>query len=533
MSPVGTSPGAHQLLVAAYVLLGAALVGQMTVSSPVRAACLGIILAAGVFAWRSVFMVRPWPPLARRSAEISCAVAGAVVTGASMLSFLAPGLPPIGLLALAIYAAAAARAVGAAPGRRWLRLPPLTTFMAAHLALMSVALRETQVPIDVRVFLEHGARALVAGTNPYRLAFPNIYSVEETSRYYGPGVVADGLVTYGFPYPPPSLLWAVPGHVIGDIRFSGLLALGVLAAVLQGRSRGHGQRVVALALLLLPATMYVLARAWIEPLLVALVGLAVWALRRDHRLTAAVLLGLLFASKQYMVVVLPCLWLLRPQATWKLGGVMVGTAALVTLPFVVVSPSAFWRSVVEWQLIQPLRPESVSLLVAVVNALAWPPPGVYGLLAPVAGLVAGGVFAWRAPPTPAMFAAGAGIAMLATVTLSKQAFVNYYFLVAGAFLVAAWAMLDESVIAQEDLNPRPRPPKTARSEACLPRAVDQPPEVGDGHPSATPARPVSPSPLPPPAPSGAGAGVPMSPSAKSTTAPVTGYSAPSSCSHHT
>ena len=50
--------------------------------------------------------------------------------------------------------------------------------------------------------------------------------------------------------------------------------------------------------------------------------------------------------------------------------------------------------------------------------------------------------ALRAPKTPAAFAAGVGLTLLVTILLSKQAFMNYYFLVSGAFLIAAvaWPM---------------------------------------------------------------------------------------------
>ena len=52
----------------------------------------------------------------------------------------------------------------------------------------------------------------------------------------------------------------------------------------------------------------------------------------------------------------------------------------------------------------------------------------------------------RAPRTPAAFAASFGLTLLVTILLSQTAFMNYYFIVSGAFLIAAvaWPTIPES-----------------------------------------------------------------------------------------
>ena len=115
----------------------------------------------------------------------------------------------------------------------------------------------------------------------------------------------------------------------------------------------------------------------------------------------------------------------------------LGVATAVTLPFVLVGPAAFWRAIVEYQLIQPFRSDSISLLVSSVNTFGWPPPWTYGVLPFVGGGLTAIALALRAPRTPAALAAGIGLTLLVTILLSKQAFMNYYFLVSGAFLIAA------------------------------------------------------------------------------------------------
>ena len=91
------------------------------------------------------------------------------------------------------------------------------------------------------------------------------------------------------------------------------------------------------------------------------------ALKRRNLLVAAVLLGFTLATKQYLVVALPAFWLLRGVFARRDWLILLGSAVAVTLPFLLANPREFWRAVVEWQLIQPFRSDSVSLLALSVN----------------------------------------------------------------------------------------------------------------------------------------------------------------------
>ena len=139
-----------------------------------------------------------------------------------------------------------------------------------------------------------------------------------------------------------------------------------------------------------------------------------------------------------MVVVLPILWLIRQWLTRRVILISVGLAASVTLPFFVVNPAAFWKAVAGAPG-APLRPDSLSLLVFSVNDFGWPPPWTYGVLPLLGGGLTALILALRAPRRPAAFAAGVGLTLLVTILLSPRAFMNYYFLVSGAFLIAAVA----------------------------------------------------------------------------------------------
>ena len=58
----------------------------------------------------------------------------------------------------------------------------------------------------------------------------------------------------------------------------------------------------------------------------------------------------------------------------------------------------------------------------------------------------------RAPRTPAGFAAGVGLTMLAFFSVNKQAFCNYYFFVAGALCCAAAHAVEQAPGAEQPIS---------------------------------------------------------------------------------
>ena len=312
-------------------------------------------------------------------------------------------------------------------------------FLLAHAAITVVFLRSTAAHQDVQVFLHDGAIALLHGDNPYSMTFPNIFRSESTALFYGPGVVVDGRITYGFPYLPVTLLVAIPGQLLGDVRFSQLIAMLVTALVLRQLASDRIGRAAAVLGVAATTAVPVLTGAWTEPTLVALLACLVLALERRRYTAVAILLGLFLVSKQYVVIAIPLIWLIRAWLTRRVIFLSIGLAAAVTLPFFLVDPAAFWKAIVQWQLVQPFRADSLSLLVSSVNAFGWPPPWTYPLLPFLGGGLTAIALALRAPRTPAAFAGAVGLTLLVTILLSKQAFMNYYFLVSGAFLIAAVA----------------------------------------------------------------------------------------------
>src|SRR5438067_13369117 len=96
-------------------------------------------------------------------------------------------------------------------------------------------------------------------------------------------LTADGRVQ-SFPYPPLSLLLAVPGYLVGDVRWSLLAALLGTAALVVATGRrlglpaGHPAELAATALLCHPRGLLVLETSWTEPFVALGLTATVWAM---------------------------------------------------------------------------------------------------------------------------------------------------------------------------------------------------------------------------------------------------------------
>lgn len=339
-------------------------------------------------------------------------------------------------LALTSMAAATVAMLVASTRVRWLMTPVL---LAAFLVAGGWLLRASPEPhIDVFVYERHGAQALLAGRNPYAMTFPNIYGTGAYSAY-GVGLVAGDRLLFGFPYPPLSLWLTTLGEALaGDPRYAQLAAMALAAGLMVLTNGGWVSAGAAALFLLSPAGFYVVEQAWTEPLLVLFFAVSVvCALHRPRALPFA--LGLLVVTKQYAVLLLPLLPLLVPTKTLLRRGFLVRmalSAAVVTVPIALIDLPAFVHSTVALQFRQPFRPDSVSYLVLWTQRGYSPPSAMWAFLAAAAAIA---LVLWRAPRTPAGFAAASAAVFLVFFAFNKQAFTNYYYFVIGVLCVAAAA----------------------------------------------------------------------------------------------
>lgn len=335
-----------------------------------------------------------------------------------------------------------------------------------HLALGAWMIRASPRPqIDVFVFQQVGAQALLHGDNPYAIRYPDIY--RETRQgdrpVYGVGLSQDGRLGFGFPYTPLSLLLSSAGYVLfGDHRYAQAIAFTAAGALLAFARPGRVGMLAATLLLFTPRWLFILGRGWTEPFVVC--GLAavvfvacrwgVWAgeTRGPERTgarrwagwtwTLPVVVGLFLGTKQYLVFALPAVWMLLPRG-WGAGRTarfmaIVGIVAVgITLPLALWNLRAFTYSTWTVQQVAPFREDALSYLVWYFQKT-----GVHLTVAVAfAAMLLGIALAvWRAPRGPAGFAMTLAMTYLPFIAFNKQAFANYYLFAIGACCAAVAAL---------------------------------------------------------------------------------------------
>lgn len=393
-----------------------------------------LFISAAILVCALVMLLPPWPASDRWFGRIGIVVVVAMLVDETLLLSRVTPTWTAGVLL-----AGAAGALQVFDLRRW-RLPLVGAGLALFCLAAAAYIRTVVAspPIDVFVFQQMGPAALLKGINPYTSIYPNIYGPQ--TPFYSPDVLdASGRLTVGFPYPPLSLAMILPAYVLGgDSRYADIAAAAATAWLIAAATRTRTGGLAAFLLLLTPRMFWVIGNAWTETLFAFTFSLVMWcALRWRRGLPYA--LGLFLATKQYSVFALPLIGLLMAAGDgWRGAARLVGTAViiagLITIPFLLWNPAAFWRSIVVFHLLQPRSLDSLSHLVWMRANLAWVPflsAVPFAAAAAVIGLVL-----WRAPRSPAYFAGGVTLLHLVFFAFNDRAFANYYYF---TMATAAWA----------------------------------------------------------------------------------------------
>jgi hypothetical protein len=314
------------------------------------------------------------------------------------------------------------------PRRGWLIL---TAPLVLHGILAFYVMRIGLPQIDCLTFQRDATENLLQGRDPYGTSHANIYVAEATRRLYAPGIVVNGRVQVGLQYPPVTFLSALPGYLLGDVRYGYVAAILVSALFLFALFPDERGLLLAAFVLLAPTTLLVEQNCWTEPLVWMLLCATVYAaVRRPRWLPLA--LGLFLASKQYNFLALPFAgYLIQPfswKAYWKLLGLSLAIALATVLPFALWNFRALWHDLVLFHLAAPVRHDALSFVIP------------FPLYAKIGPLLLLGFMVWavrRGTHHVAMFAAAYGLALMLFVSASKQAFLNYYFLIGQALLLTA------------------------------------------------------------------------------------------------
>ena len=443
--------------------------------NPVTLPWLGLALLMAVLGVAGVHW--PWGDAPRRNATTSgLLAAGVIVSAVGLVSkpvamYMRDPWPwhhpvlvvPVALATLAALAPSASRR-----HRPVLHAAAAAVVVAVGLWMGGWTIRQSPEPrIDVIPVHQDAFRALAHGGSPYAITFEDIY--EDHEQFYAPEMRDGKRILFGFPYPPLSLLLAWPGEaILGDLRYAEVIALAVAAWLLIRVGRraadppdaGRGL-LCAAAILLAPRVIFQIEQGWTEPFPIAL--LAATVLVGVTRPALAWLpLGLLMASKQHLAVALVFVPMLA-HGSWRAQALFaakaVAVAAAVTLPIALLDWDAFMRSAVLLQMREPFRMDALSFTRMLVD-LQWTLDKEQALAISLgAGLFGLGLSWWRAPRTPAGFAAAVGLTCFLLAAFGKKAFLNYYFLVVAALLTAVAASADESV----DAHPATTPPSDSNA----------------------------------------------------------------------
>jgi hypothetical protein len=419
-------PGDAVLLVGAAFAVGIAIVLRQGRYHPVGL----VLIAASLLACGVVVLGRSPRHPTFTEGRVSLALLAVAATQVALLSVMPVaqslrtdrlGNAPLYLVLGVAMAALAAIARGGRRFGAWSVPALLLSHFAAGLWVLSHAPPAT----DMYMFQRGAIDALSAGLHPYGILYPNPYPHD---RYYGPGLAVDGVLQFGYPYPPLSLMCTLLAAPFGDIRYAHLLALTTAGALVAYVRPGPSAPLASGVMLFSPAFGMVLQRGAIEPfVLLCLTGVVFSAIRAPRALVFAT--GLLLASKQYVVLVVPALRLLFAGSWRRAWFSLVGRAFLVALAIVVPwaagEPSGFVKSVIVLQFLQPFR----------IDALSF--PALFALPMTLSLSLGALVLAvWRAPRSPAGFAAALAFVYLVFFSFNKQAFVNYYYFVVGTLALA-------------------------------------------------------------------------------------------------
>jgi hypothetical protein len=399
-----------------------------------------VFVALGVVLWLLTDFFGPLKAelTARKVEHIVLATLGAFVVGAFIDAKLLIGVDAswwtLKLLSVAELALLATYLKAPSPeGSRW----PAIRFVlfGACLFLAGIeTVRLAPVPhIDVWTVQTQGARAILEGKNPFQ-----VVGVVDTA----PGVVRDDVP---YVYPPLQLFLTTLGYLLGDVRATMGTALLVLGAALRDLTLRSGRKLPpllldapALVVWLSPKLLFIFQQTWVDPVQIALItgGTALAVRRRVW--PAAVVFGLVLASKQTMFWVAPLVFVSFPMFRLRHAVVAVSIPVATYVPFALWNWPALLHANLGFVAGLPARPDALSFVNWASIALNVHIP--YAIAFPLAGSMVGYVVL-RRRAQPHIF----GIALLFTYfvffTLNKWTFANYYFSLLGmAALGAAMAL---------------------------------------------------------------------------------------------
>jgi hypothetical protein len=293
--------------------------------------------------------------------------------------------------------------------------------------------------IDVWPLHQQGARLFLGGHSVYA---PN--AVHALDTFTRQRIIAE------YSYPPLNIIMTALAYLVRgetrDAQWASMMAGAVIVLAI----RVSGSSAIAPAsraaqdlpdalfacMLFHPRGLYVLEQAWGEPLALPLLSGFVLAFIHGKTKTAAILLGLLCALKQYFILYLPALALL--QGAWRVS-LPLSTLAFAStyLPFIIFSREGMWNALVLHHLRNPFRPDSLSIPAFLSSAKILLPTWI----GPVVALASFWLLRIVSRGVAELLLASS-LTFFAFFLFGRQAFANYYYLLNMTILIALAAIPD-------------------------------------------------------------------------------------------
>ena len=244
-------------------------------------------------------------------------------------------------------------------------------YFATNYCLLSAA---SPVDIDVFYFFNNGTRAIISGTNPYSISYPQIYPMESIPHFYFDDPTLYREIPYQ-PYPPIPLLLGLIGIPFGDVRFSQIVFL--IATAIFGKylllakfkpifSISGSAELASVFVLLQPLNPFLISKGYNDVFVSCFLILSVLFYISNHRTLAAISFGLLFGLKQYMAVLfIP--FILFCRLSGKQYIIFGITLAFPLLVFYCVDPDGFINGLINFHIRQPYRPDCISFVSFIGN----------------------------------------------------------------------------------------------------------------------------------------------------------------------
>lgn len=315
-------------------------------------------------------------------------------------------------------------------------------FLLLGLTLLMSLVISPRPWIDVWSVEEAAARAFLEGQNPYTLHYNDLYPQALLNRFLPFGVI--------LPYMPGVFYLMAPFKFLGmDVRvslvFAHLLTGLLLVSIARKRSSSLGQYYPALFFLALPYSIFIIQQSWNEGLTVMFMVLYAWSVVQKNKTFFFISMIGMVLIKEHVYIALPFLFWFGTRELkikfWPSALLFTGICLVLCLPYLIWDWREFLGSQYGLAFLRgnfsravPERTDSFGIFYWLKYAAGIQIPYLTGWIT----LMGLSFATWRIYKRPelATVLQMMGFVMLLLFTFATSAFLNYYWVPMGFFVLA-------------------------------------------------------------------------------------------------